>query len=104
MTTITDLSVTFEIIAEGHAGSAGKGEDLVCCAISTLMYTLEEALQRFNIPTKVTLQDGFFRVCAFPSLESRGRADIIFKTIGSGLEHLSLQYPDNVKYLKKGEK
>ena len=34
-----------QLKAQGHAGKAGKGENLVCAAVSSLMYTAINALE-----------------------------------------------------------
>ncbi len=38
-----------EMSFSGHAGSAEKGKDLICCAVSTLFYTLKRSLEKLHL-------------------------------------------------------
>lgn len=44
MTMIRYYPSEYELLMQGHAGTAPVGHDLVCCACSTLGYTLLQAL------------------------------------------------------------
>ena len=72
--------VTFR--AQGHAGAAQKGEDLVCAAVSALVLTLSEALIQFR-------------------LSKRTRP--ILKTVLCGLDLLARAYPNHIEIRDKSE-
>ena len=42
--------------AEGHAGYAPAGQDIVCAAVSCLMQTLAYALRRTNTPRAASIR------------------------------------------------
>lgn len=89
------------IISRGHATGAGDpGFNLVCCSVSTLMYTLVEAGDQMDINSSVAADDGFMDVTFTPRPAKAYEADMIFRTIISGLVSLASQYPDYI-YLRK---
>jgi uncharacterized protein YsxB (DUF464 family) len=89
------------IASKGHAVGAGDpGFNLVCCSVSTLMYTLVEAADAMDIPNTCKLDDGFMDVTFTPRPAKAFEADVIFKTIFAGLVALATQYPDYI-YLRK---
>lgn len=112
MTKITYDNGALSLTVVGHAGVADGGDDLVCCAISTLTETLIAALQDNHIHRSCEMDetDGFIRVRAFPSEEMYTPALIIFDTIASGLAGIAMEYPEYVSYntdftmpVRKGE-
>lgn len=93
---------------QGHAGSAPRGQDLICAAVSTLALTLgraaalmeeEEMLAR---PAQVKLEAGDTAISVLPRREWASSADAIFWTILLGLSRLAQAYPQYVQ-LKGGE-
>lgn len=93
---------------QGHAGSAPRGQDLVCAGASTLALTLgraatlmeeEEMLAR---PALVRLEAGDTAISVLPRQEWAASADAIFWTILLGLSRLAKAYPQYVQ-LKGGE-
>lgn len=93
---------------QGHAGSAPRGQDLICAAVSTLALTLgraaalmeeEEMLAR---PALVRLEAGDTAISVLPRREWAASADAIFWTILLGLSRLAQAYPQYVQ-LKGGE-
>lgn len=85
------------ILSRGHADGAGDpGNNLVCCAVSTLMYTLVEAANTMDIPYSSKEELGFMDVTFTPRPAKAYEADMIFKTIISGLVALASQYPDHI--------
>ena len=90
------------IISRGHASGAGEpGQNLVCCAVSTLMYTLVEASDQMDINASVSCDDGFMDVTFTPRPAKAYEADMIFRTIISGLMSLASQYPDYIHLRKE---
>lgn len=88
----------------GHARSAPKGEDLVCCAASTLIYTAAQnsmwlyeqgALRQF--PDSV-LVSGNGQVSVIATTETKKQVEQMFRTIAVGFDMLARQYPDYLKF------
>ena len=86
----------------GHARSAPRGDDLVCCAASTLTYTAAQsvvdlyeqgALRRF--PDTV-LASGNAQVAAVALSETQEKVEQMFRTIATGYEMLARQYPEYI--------
>ncbi len=88
-------------VAEGHAESAPRGEyDLVCGAVSVLAVTGANALERVaGIEPVASQGDG--QVCCFlpPELDEAAweRAQIILRTVETGIEDIAKQYPEYVR-------
>ena len=90
------------LTVDGHAGSAPKGEDLVCCAVSALAQTLAQRVldlysAGFVLGFPVTeIHDGGVRV------EATGAGDgaailHAFETIVTGMQMLADQWPQYVQ-------
>ena len=94
----------FCLTVYGHARTAPKGEDLVCCAASTLVYTAaqcaldlygEGALRQFP---QTLLETGNAQVAAVATEEALEKVEQMFRTAATGLRMLASQYPENVCY------
>ena len=88
----------------GHARSAPKGEDLVCCAASTLIYTAaqsaldlysEGALRQFP---ETVLDPGNAQVAAVAADGEQERVAQMFRTVATGFDLLARQYPDYLMF------
>ena len=84
----------------GHARSAPKGEDLVCCAASTLAYTAAQsaldlyergAVKQFP---DVALNSGNAQVAAVALPEAQAQVEQMFRTVAVGFDLLARQYPE----------
>ena len=87
--------------AQGHAGKAGDGENLVCAAVSSLMYTAINALESVaGIVPRIIKDDrkALLGLTLPDACESRD-AQIILRTVIQGLSDISLQYPKLVGIL-----
>lgn len=90
------------IIIEGHASFGEKGSDIVCSAVSILVYSLlnmlkdEEADKRLILRREV-VSDGYFCVEVEPFDFSKNRTKGIIDTVIMGLSLLNQEYPDNVR-------
>ncbi len=90
------------LIAEGHSDFDESGRDIVCSAVSILVYTLSEMLKeeesdkRLKI-NKEIINDGYFHVEVEPFDYSKSRVEAIFETIMLGFTLLSEEYPQNVR-------
>lgn len=90
------------IICKGHADGAGEpGNNLVCCSVSTLMYTLVESARAMDINYTSSEDFGFMDVTFTPRPARSFEADIIFKTIISGIVALASQFPEFIHLRKE---
>ncbi len=104
MTTVTyrDYYDKTLIIAEGHSGSAPKGQDLVCAGVSALVYTLLNTLADEDTSDRIKFVRNIVRegyVCLeFEIFDfARDRVKGIVDSFMTGLYMLSESYPQNVK-------
>lgn len=86
--------------AEGHAGFAHKGQDIVCAAVSVLMQTLACSVDADNTGNTFELSDGKngnrLTVQAPMSVLNRNKFDLVVE----GLIRLAENYPENVQFKK----
>jgi len=96
----------------GHARFAPKGEDLVCCAVSTLTYTAaQSALQLYEqgqlrqFP-ETLLESGTAQVAAVAVPEAIEQVAQMFRTVANGFDLLARQYPEYIVFREtvNGEK
>jgi len=80
--------------AEGHAGYAPKGQDIVCAAVSTLMQSLAYSVDSGTV-TCDPGGDNILRVQASRSLDTLAK----FELVMDGLMLLAQQYPANVRFV-----
>lgn len=89
-----------ELTVEGHAGYAEPGKDLVCAAVSILVYTLDQNLEDMGLgDPKNLLEEGKARIACKEQSEETTR---IYNTIWSGLRILEENYPEYVKCSEVG--
>ena len=89
---------------EGHAGSAPKGEDLVCAGISALGFTLLQAAGRedFNTEIETNPDDGIMDVKCMPDgVLDRNNCAVMMEAIAGGLELMAGQFPDYVMFERR---
>ena len=96
------ISVSFKnkqttIVATGHA-NFNDGNDIVCSAVSALLYTLIGALAK---ETEITSEDekDVFKIVI---LKDSQNTKVILNTILSGIVQIQKAYPENVKLLFTG--
>lgn len=84
----------------GHANLAPRGEDLVCCAVSTLTVTLAQNLKRLEQEGKgecrVRMIPGKAELVCKPKDRFRKEATLVYQTVSTGLQWLSRAFPENV--------
>ena len=95
------------IYANGHAGYADPGQDIICSGVSTLLFTAASALEDicgydsesfFKISGEDT-EDVSLRITV-PDMgddETRNRAQVIMRTAELGLIGIARDYNDNKK-------
>ncbi len=96
MTKVTYDEDNFCLTMEGHAGAAPAGEDLVCAALSMLMFTLQAAVQdhiEILMPS-VYQADGAMSVRCSPAPRQKKTCRTLYRTIFAGWELLGKQYPE----------
>lgn len=102
------IKVTYDrkhnrVVIKGHAHSGETGHDLVCAAVSGLVYTLAANITHAKAngylrtgPVKLEVGDAEIR-CA-PRSRYKATMTLIFDAICAGFELLAKQYPDNISY------
>lgn len=92
---------TFTLDITGHAGHGKKGEDIVCAAVSSLFYTLGEALLSSDAmlqePMVFCDDDGKGHLSCKPKKEYEANISLIYWTILKGFEMIEKNYKKNVK-------
>ena len=93
---------TLELEISGHANSAEKGKDLVCCAVSTLAQTLAAYMEKqmgdgnlSNLSAEV--QDGYVYLNPTPYGWSMQDTVTAFKTIREGFRTLARDYGEYIR-------
>lgn len=81
--------------AEGHAGFAPKGQDIVCAAVSVLMQTLA-----CSVGTCMCNDGKRFSVVCKKSNDNIAK----FELVTDGLALLQREYPENVRYINATER
>ena len=106
MINITFNPKTFTLDINGHAEHGKKGEDIVCSAISTLFYTLAQALyeSKYMLSEDIVFsdEDGNGHLSCKPKAEYEGNVSLIYWTILTGFDLVSKNYEKNVNLLVVG--
>ena len=93
-----------ELTVRGHAGYAPIGEDIICSAVSSVVYTLKIALEKADKNKKVLLLKCELNegeaIITFEPLSAETQA--VFKAVLDGLKVLSESYPDYIGFLPCG--
>ena len=100
MTTVVYDAENCIIDMHGHAGAGEYGHDIVCAGLSALWYALKTtaSAQRESLLPIILEAPGDVRMTFRPTADGR----IIMDTIANGLEALSIEYPEHVKFRKIG--
>lgn len=94
----------FDLI--GHADSAPYGEDLVCCAVSTLATATVNAITKvaeLSEETELEVGEGkiFLHLQGFPQAEQKKLFDFSLRAFQYNMECLADQYPEYVHVTKR---
>ena len=93
-----DMTLT----ASGHAGAGKHGQDIVCAAISILLYALVNQLRDAEERGRVTMEwmedsdAGSMRIHVKPRSGEETRVRAYFRVILTGLKTMAEYYPGNV--------
>ena len=79
------------VTVSGHAGYAKRGEDIVCAAMSALVYVQVRLLEKAGALASLQVEDGFVRM----DLCDGGRCEVL----ELGARWLGTEYPKCVKVL-----
>lgn len=100
------ITVRFEgtaLTLQGHASSAPYGQDLVCAAVSALVYALAQRLTdlekqgALEQPPEICLASGNARISAVAKEKYQREVSEDFQLICSGLKLLQTHYPEGVQ-------
>lgn len=105
MINIEIIKSSHKIKITGHAYYAEKGKDIVCAAVSMLMYTLAESIKRNEFmllcKPRIKVQEDEESINAYvqciPKRQYEANIETIYQTILNGLELLAEGYPENVQ-------
>ena len=85
---------------KGHANYAEEGKDIVCAAISTLFYTLSNALEdnkNMLLTFNAQMEKGEGTLVCTPKEEYEGNVQLMMITILTGFNMMASNYPHHVK-------
>ena len=88
------IHVRFEektVTISGHAGYAKRGEDIVCAAMSALVYVQTRLLEKAGALASLEAEDGFVRL----HLREGARCEVL----EMGARWLATEYPKCVRVL-----
>ncbi len=92
--------IAFEV--SGHTGYAEEGADIVCASVSSVVWTVVNALQNIlGLGISYIEDDGYIK-CTLPELSEneREKADILLEGMAQFFSELQKQYGD---YISKTE-
>jgi len=81
---------------QGHAGYAESGNDIVCAAVSVLVYNAINSCERFAGTTLDVSDAGDVLACRLPSQPSEA-VRLLMNSLFYGIEQIAEQYPEFVR-------
>ena len=99
---ISRISNKISFIAEGHAGYAESGKDIVCSAISTLIFLAEQkaldlARQRKASDLERVARSGYKSISFVLIMSNLKEYKIIENVLITGFKLIEKQYPKHLK-------
>lgn len=88
------------LTVSGHAGSAPKGEDIICSAVSVLVQTYFFSLRRLlDLDVEADVRDGYFSLCLPLEMERelQEKAALLAESMLVGLDEIDRSYPGFLK-------
>lgn len=97
MTTITisDTSHFIFLLSVGHAGYAEQGKDIVCSAISCLMFSYYYAVKELYGDANIDIKDGYCKITYSGCDIDKART--MLRVFKAGVNALAENYPEHVK-------
>lgn len=92
--------------ADGHAGYAPSGEDIVCAAVSVLTQTALLGLgEVLKVPVEWKMDEEAGTLSAFVRESTEG-TEVVLRTLEAGMKNIAGQYPDlvGIDYMQRREK
>ena len=94
---------TYCLQLEGHAGAGVPGQDLICCAASTLVYTMAVNVRRMRLRgwlenAEIRLNPGNAKIRCLPYAETAQRVQARLEAICLGFWMLEKEYPEFIKF------
>lgn len=92
--------IVSQVTVSGHAGSAPKGEDLICSAVSALVQTFYFSLQRLlDLDVDADVSDGYLSVCIPGEVpaETQQKITLLANSMLVGLDEINQSYPGFLK-------
>lgn len=111
---MTDVTVKYKnhqvvsLTSSGHAGFRRKGKDIVCAAISVLMFTAIEGLRSVAKLDQLIFESDektaymYLEIPLGLTEEQSLKAGIILDTIIIGLQGIANDYPKNMRFKIEG--
>lgn len=95
---------SFCVTVKGHAGTAPKGQDLVCAAASCLVLTLAEDVRKLEEigavhSCSIRLEEGDAEIRCEPVSNMRSTIRIIYESVLPGFGVLEQLHKDAVSFL-----
>lgn len=92
------------IFADGHAGFAGHGEDIVCAAVSAILQAARLGLQTHaRVPLDVKQDEGHLEMRWPEGRRDDEAVKAIVATAELSVEQIASQYPAHVRYHRATE-
>lgn len=101
---MSQKSGVYTLKTQGHAEYAEPGKDIVCAAVSILVFTLIESIDERDLsePSVIEQESGKVLVRVKPKQSTEGKICAVFKVIANGFELLQKNFPENVKFRRVG--
>lgn len=84
------------LLVEGHSGSAEKGKDIVCAAVSAVVIGAVNCLDDGEGNYGITVEEGLVEVSVSPDRSSHDR--VVLEVCRRELSNLADTYPEYIQY------
>ena len=91
-----DLSIR----TDGHAGFAEKGRDIVCAAVSILLYTYQKMLEKLDVEADIGDDEEFFDIVPERPWDAGTEAETAYLMAKTGLMMIAENYKKNLLLLE----
>lgn len=95
----------YRLRAQGHAGSAKIGEDLICAGVSALMWALvDTAAGNDGYHSEVLIEppEALMQVKCKPDAGQEGSCRTMYETIVNGIKVIADASPEHVRFMIGG--
>ena len=97
---MSQKSGVYTLETQGHAEYAEPGKDIVCAAVSILVFTLIESIDERDLrePSVIEQESGKVLVRVKPKQSTEGKIRSVFEVIKNGFLLLEKNYKKNIKF------